>query len=297
MHEQDGMPMKSMPSQIELMNREWDGIAARNPHYGIFSWPDFQDPACIDEQKFDASGRVQVDTFLDAIGIEKTRGKAMLEIGCGIGRMTHRFAELFQEVCAVDISQEMIDRARVRWGHLPNVRFVKGTGQDLAGVEDESVHFVFSFLVLQHVTDSEIVLRYIRECARVLRPSGMAFLQFGTLTTERSSDPKVPVRSRIAGGLAERLPDGLVTVLRNLKRRLNWLPSGSPAYWWNAGLWRTTVPPRPDLTEDITRMRVWSGCRVPIEGVLRACAESGLAVRLLDGVGTQYTFLTAVKQG
>lgn len=115
MHERDAERMKTVPSQIELMNWEWDDIAVRNPYYGIFSWPDFQNPACIDEKKFDASGRVQTDTFLDAIGIEETRGKTMLEVGCGIGRMTHRFAELFEEVCALDISQEMIDRALVRW--------------------------------------------------------------------------------------------------------------------------------------------------------------------------------------
>ena len=288
--------MKSVPSQIELMNREWDDIAMRNPHYGIFSWPDFQDPACIDEKKFNESGRVQADTFLDAIGIEETGRKIMLEIGCGIGRMTHRFAELFKEVCALDISQEMINRARVRWGHLHNVRFVKGTGQDLASVDDESVHFVFSFLVLQHLTDSEIVLRYIRECARVLRPSDVAFLQFGTMATEHSPDPRGPIILRGTQWLAECLPVWLVSTLRILKHRLRWLSPGSPAYWWNVGLWRTTASPRPDLTEDITRKTVWRGCRVPIEQVLETCAESGLTVRLLDGVGTQYTFLTVARK-
>lgn len=164
-------------------------------------------------------------------------------------------------------------------------------------MEDESVHFVFSFLVLQHLTDSEIVLRYIRECARVLRPSCVAFLQFGTMATEHSPDPGIPVIPRVAQRLAACLPAWLVSALRILKRRLSWLPSGSPAYWWNVGLWQTTVPPRPDLTEDITRKTVWRGCRVPIERVLETCAGSGLTVRSLDGIGTQYTFLTAVKQG
>lgn len=48
MHERNVEHMKTVPSQIELMNREWDDIAVRNPCYGIFSWPDFQAPACME---------------------------------------------------------------------------------------------------------------------------------------------------------------------------------------------------------------------------------------------------------
>lgn len=283
-------------SHASLMNREWDDIAARNPHYGILSWPDFQDPANIDEERFYASGAVQADTFLAAIGLRETRGQTMLEIGCGVGRMTHRFAERFETVYALDISQRMIDRARARWGHLRNVRFLKGTGQDLAGVEDASVPFVFSFLVLQHLTDEEIVFRYIRECARVLRPAGVAFLQFGTAPVGPVREFGMPALWRVGRGVAACLPVRLADALRGMKQRLGW-GGGLPACWWNEGLHQAAVAPCPDLTEDITRKTVWRGCRVPVGRVYETCAGSGLAVRSLDGVGTQYTFLTAVKQG
>src|SRR5262245_47772628 len=56
-------------------------------------------------------------------GLAETQRLKMLEIDCGIGRMTHRFSELFQDVIATDVSQEMIERARFRWGRLANVRF------------------------------------------------------------------------------------------------------------------------------------------------------------------------------
>src|SRR5207249_10893065 len=96
------------------MCQEWDEIAQLNPFFGILSWPEFQDPACIDEQKFELSGKIQAENFLASIGMEETPHLKMLEIGCGLGRMTHRSAGLFNGLCAVDVSQEMMDRALSR---------------------------------------------------------------------------------------------------------------------------------------------------------------------------------------
>src|SRR6266571_4252909 len=39
------------------------------------------------------------------------QGKTMLEMGCGVGRMTQSFARRFARVCALDISEEMLRRA------------------------------------------------------------------------------------------------------------------------------------------------------------------------------------------
>ena len=52
------------------MCQEWNEIARLNPFFGILSWPEFQDPACIDEQKFELSGKIQAENFLASIGME-----------------------------------------------------------------------------------------------------------------------------------------------------------------------------------------------------------------------------------
>jgi SAM-dependent methyltransferase len=251
------------------MAREWDEIARQNPYYSIFAWPEFEDPGAIDEARFWRSGRVQVDNFLEHLRLGDTSGLVLLEIGCGIGRMTHRFAERFREVYAVDASREMIARAASRWGHLANVRFIAVDGEDLAVIDDASIDLVFSFLVLQHVTSPEIVLGYLRECGRVLRAGGTAFLQ---LRTGESG-------------------------LRGFLRRLVGREERRPRHWFAQGLdWQPPTRATPEKTAAIREKAAWKGCRVPLGEVLRTCRRSGLEVGDVEGGGTQYTFLTAVKR-
>ena len=255
------------------MAREWDAIARRNPYYGVVSWPDFQDPTCIDEARFDESGRIQAVTFLRRLGLRDTASLEMVEIGCGLGRMTHEFARRFRLVYALDVSAEMIGRARARWGGLANVRFLVGSGQGLEGIADASVDFAFSFLVLQHVPDPAVVLRYVRETGRVLRPGGVAFLQLGTEGAPRRRDGRL-------AALGRRLTGAL----------------GGRREWWNRGLRESRVPARPALTVEITSRPVWRGCRVAAADVEGAVAGAGLRLRALEGVGSQYTFVTAAKR-
>ena len=63
---------------------------------------------------------------------------------------------IFGHVTAVDVSKEMIDRARVNLADLHNVTLMLGDGATLSAVPDESQDFAFSFIVFQHIlTDVE----------------------------------------------------------------------------------------------------------------------------------------------
>ena len=94
----------------------------------------------------------------------------MLEIGCGIGRMTRPLAEVFGEVHAVDVSAEMIRQARENLRDLPNVRLFETSGEDLAPFDDQSFDFAYSFIVFQHVPDKETIISNLREVHRTLKP-------------------------------------------------------------------------------------------------------------------------------
>jgi len=109
-----------------------------------------------------------------------SRDKTMLEIGCGIGRMTWVFAEHFARVYALDVSPEMIEQGRRLLEHYSNVEWAVGNGQDLCLFPDCHFDFVFSFLVFHHMPQSRMVLRYIEEMLRVLRPGGMFLFQFNS---------------------------------------------------------------------------------------------------------------------
>ena len=94
------------------MQRDWDERARENARYyvatGNTDWSD---------EEFFASGEKAIaeDILTDMINIcqgKDPKAMRVLEIGCGAGRLTRALANLFGEVHAVDVSGEMIARAR-----------------------------------------------------------------------------------------------------------------------------------------------------------------------------------------
>lgn len=122
-------------------------------------------------------GRRDADELIAFCGLQPSKGKTLLEIGAGSGRMTHRFAELYGQVIALDVSDEMLRLGRSNLAGVSNVEWVLGSGADLAVIPDRSVHEVFSYITLQHVPTSTAVLGYLEEAGRVLRPGGLGALQ------------------------------------------------------------------------------------------------------------------------
>ena len=100
-----------------------------------------------------------------------------MEIGCGLGRITRPFAENFLEVHGVDVSAEMIERARQRLRDCPNVTLHLISGMDLSSLPDKHFDLAFSYLVFQHIPSRTVIQNYIREAARVLKPGGALKVQ------------------------------------------------------------------------------------------------------------------------
>lgn len=160
------------------MKEQWDRISTENAFFGVLSRSGYENVENIDVEKFWETGRENVESFMKLLNFENSKSLHMLEIGCGLGRMTHHFSNLLGKVRAVDVSQEMLNKAQAYWGHLQNVEWSWVNGESLQPVAGESVDFVFSFWVLQHIPDPNAVLNYIRESERVLKHNGIALLQF-----------------------------------------------------------------------------------------------------------------------
>jgi SAM-dependent methyltransferase len=118
-----------------------------------------------------------VDELVAFCGLQPSKAKVLLEIGCGVGRMTRRFADLYGRVVALDVSDEMLRQGQANLADLENVAWVLGPGADLDAIGDGSVDDVFSYITLQHLPDRAAVLRYIQDTGRVLRPGGRGALQ------------------------------------------------------------------------------------------------------------------------
>ena len=131
-----------------------------------------------ESEEFFVQGAVETDAFLEFCGVEPGPTATVLEIGCGVGRMTRRLAELFGHVIAVDVSDEMLRRCQENLSSQSNVTclLVDGDGS-LGCVGDGAVDAVFSYITFQHVPTRDAQLRYFDECARVLRSGGKLAVQ------------------------------------------------------------------------------------------------------------------------
>jgi ubiquinone/menaquinone biosynthesis C-methylase UbiE len=101
-----------------------------------------------------------VRAFLEGID----RGLA-LDVATGTGRLARLLGELGHRVIALDVSEEMLDRARV---NAPGAALVRGDVRALP-VRDASVDLVTCALALTHVADLRAP---IAGFAGVLRPGG-----------------------------------------------------------------------------------------------------------------------------
>lgn len=174
----------------ERMARFWDERAKEDAFYFVDDRLEYGNP---DEERFWEQGREALDIIFGSLGVALEPGQTVLDVGCGLGRLTRELATRAGRVVALDISQEMLTRAQELNRHLSNVRWVHGDGSSLAGVEDASVDACVSHVVFQHLPEPELTYGYVREMGRVLRPSGWAAFQV-------SDDPAVHRPRRTGAG-------------------------------------------------------------------------------------------------
>jgi SAM-dependent methyltransferase len=158
------------------MRRDWDERARKDAFHYVATWrkdwtvEDFQESG---EQEYLKLVQPVLNQFQFA-----AQRASMLEVGCGAGRMTGSFARRFGTVHALDISIEMQNLAKQSLAGFENIRWVLGDGTSLALIPSNSVDFVFSYLVLQHLPTEELALTQAREMLRVLSGCGVFLFQF-----------------------------------------------------------------------------------------------------------------------
>jgi SAM-dependent methyltransferase len=109
------------------------------------------------------------------------RDRAMLDLGCGIGRFVRALAPELRHVAGLDISQKMIAEAQRRCAHLANVRLAVSSGRDLAPIRDDSIDLILAADVFPYLVqvDLDLAAKHVREAERVLRRGGaMLILNF-----------------------------------------------------------------------------------------------------------------------
>ena len=254
-----------MDRDDELMRAFWDEKARENATYYVSSYRpyDDQNPA-----EFWEWGDKLAEKFLQESGLPFDGTERVLEIGCGVGRMTRFFARRFREVHGLDVAPEMISRAKANLRGLENVSLHEGNGSDLALFADRSFDFVFSYITFQHIPKPAITLGYIREAGRVLKSGGHFYFQVNNMP--------VDIRGRL------RLRSRLASIVRR-RREPREAAAGEPA--------ETAALRGPKGLDH----PAWRGSRLSVAQLEKACRAADLKILGLRGEGTQYLWVKAVK--
>jgi SAM-dependent methyltransferase len=99
----------------------------------------------------------------------------VVEIGPGGGRWTRYLVGASKLIC-VDINPEFFDVLRSSFPSA-NLEFYQPAGYELHYVDDDSIDFVFSFGTFVHI-DPQGIREYLVDIRRVLRPGGVAVIQY-----------------------------------------------------------------------------------------------------------------------
>jgi SAM-dependent methyltransferase len=185
------------------MERYWDARAREDAFYFVDSRLAYRSP---DEAAFWEGGEQALDRLLGALGAELPADGAVVDIGCGVGRLTRPLAQRVRKVVALDVSSEMLTRAQDLNSELDNVEWVHGDGQTLAPLADASVDACISHVVFRHIPDPAITLGYVREMGRVLRPGGFTAFELSNDPTPHRGGGR-PLSGRLAS-LVGRAPRG-----------------------------------------------------------------------------------------
>jgi len=171
----------------EKMRADWNARAKEDARYYVAFGAREQDDAAFEATAADAVRAIESE--LKRFGPHSdTRAMRALEIGCGPGRLVKPLSRHFAEIHGIDVSDEMIRIARERLRNTPNAHVQATSGATLAPFADNSLDFIYSYAVFQHIPSRDVVLSYMREVVRVLKPGGVFRAQFNGLPHDQVPD-------------------------------------------------------------------------------------------------------------
>jgi SAM-dependent methyltransferase len=107
--------------------------------------------------------------LFEVFPFSETRGKAVLEVGCGAGYDAYEFCRNGACYAGIDITPENIERTKTHLGLFGFNGDIRLGDAEKLDFPDESFDFVFSNGVLHHIPN---ISRGLTEIRRVLKPGG-----------------------------------------------------------------------------------------------------------------------------
>ena len=163
-----------MTKSIDQYAKEWQNNAEADALWVILTDSKYYGRKW-DIDEFFATGEEEINRVFEFMKRESimVTERAFLDFGCGVGRNSKALRNRFEGGFGVDISEKMIELAQT---HVQDVKFMVNQSDLLDQFSDDSIEFIYSHIVLQHIPNGYQNL-YINEFLRIMRPGGLAVFQ------------------------------------------------------------------------------------------------------------------------
>lgn len=174
--------IRNLPRKDELVENNWSKYP-ENFLDNMLSYQNWFDScesieSCIAKGTIDFHTRILTGDLYKFLG--DPREMSALDIGFGGGRLMLAASKVFKNVSGVDVlseearsmTQKFLDKNNVKKYNLYNPN-------SISEVKDNSVDFVYSYIVFQHFNSIDYFHKYFSHIKRVLKPGGVGSIFFG----------------------------------------------------------------------------------------------------------------------
>jgi ubiquinone/menaquinone biosynthesis C-methylase UbiE len=163
--------------ELKELQAHWNALGKTDPLWAILSDPE-KKGGHWDIEQFLQTGDEEISRvmqYVDSLEINLRKDKA-LDFGCGVGRLTQALCRYFKCCVGVDIAQSMIEQANYFNAYQDRCQYYLNETNDLSIFKDNSIDFIYSNLVLQHM-EPAYSKNYIKEFIRIVSPGGLVLFQ------------------------------------------------------------------------------------------------------------------------
>lgn len=133
-------------------------------------------------EQFVRTGDHEVQSYLTVFGLSDpdNEHQTLVEIGCGIGRMTSAFTRAFGKVVACDLDAGFLQRCHETvssFGKPERLQTSHVADGHTLDLKANSADIAFSYITLQHC-DADDALDLSAEAVRVVKPGGKVVLNY-----------------------------------------------------------------------------------------------------------------------
>jgi ubiquinone/menaquinone biosynthesis C-methylase UbiE len=110
-----------------------------------------------DEQK------TKIETTLENVSLNKNN--FVLDVGCGTGLLFPYIADRVQLLIGIDISRKLLERAKLRKRHYPNIHILLADADHLP-FPNQIFHTIFAITLLQNIPSPSTTLQEIKRVSK-----------------------------------------------------------------------------------------------------------------------------------